>query len=149
MAVLPSYMPTKVGDCGGLSRERHMSERAPESEQAKPDRFLKNVKRTQAIIALAYAYDAAMLFGFSFAGYVEWTIPLIFVALCSLCGAAIAWAHLSGWSRACKNPTLFLPQQFFAISVALIMALLAPQIGFSTDRHAFCYLRLRLHGSRH
>ena len=52
------------------------------------------------------------------------------MALCSLFGAAIAWAHLSGWSRLRKDPTLFLPQQFFAISVALVMAVLAPQIGF-------------------
>ena len=106
-----------------------MSEGGPESGQAKPDRFLENIKRTQAIIALAYAYDAAMLLGFSFAGYVGLTLPLLFVTLCFLLGA-VAWAHLSGWSHPRDDPNLFLPQQMFAISIALLMAVLAPQIGF-------------------
>ena len=107
-----------------------MPENALSAAVAKPDRFLTGVKRTQAIIALAYAYDAAMVFGFFFAGYVNLAIPLIFVSLCSLFAAAVAWAHLSGWSRGRNDPTLFLPQQLFAISIALIMAVLAPQIGF-------------------
>ena len=70
-----------------------------------------------------------MLFGFFLAGYVELAIPLVFVTLCSLSGAGRLGASERG-SRVRSDPTLFLPQQLFAISVALVMAVLAPQIGF-------------------
>jgi diguanylate cyclase (GGDEF)-like protein len=71
-----------------------------------------------------------MLFGFFFAGFVGLRVPVIFVALCASVFGAVGLAHLSGWSRKQADPTLFLPQQLFAISIALAVALMAPQIGF-------------------
>src|ERR1700760_679597 len=90
----------------------------------------KNVRRTQYIIGLSYSYDAAMLFGFYLAGYIDFTIPVTFVVLCAICVSAVALAHASAWSRRQADPTLFLPQQLFAISIALLMAAMAPQIAF-------------------
>ncbi|HEY5330810.1 MAG TPA: hypothetical protein VIJ79_13060, partial [Acidobacteriaceae bacterium] len=88
------------------------------------------MRRTQTGIGLAYGYDALMLFGFFAAGFVGVGVPVIFVALCVTQFGAVAWAQHSGWSRKHADPTLFLPQQLFAISIALGMTLLAPQIGF-------------------
>jgi diguanylate cyclase (GGDEF)-like protein len=42
----------------------------------------------------------------------------------------VFWAHTSRWSLKRRDPTLFLPQQLYAIAVALGVALAAPQIGF-------------------
>lgn len=90
----------------------------------------KNVRQTQYILGLSYSYDAAMLFGFYLAGYIDSTIPVTFVVLCAICVSAVALAHASAWSCRQADPTLFLPQQLFAISIALLMAVMAPQIAF-------------------
>jgi diguanylate cyclase len=90
----------------------------------------KGVRRTQYVIGLSYGYDAAMLFGFYCAGYIDIRLPLIFAALCGICVGSVFLAHASSWSRKQADPTLFLPQQLFAISIALAVAVLAPQIAF-------------------
>jgi diguanylate cyclase (GGDEF)-like protein len=90
----------------------------------------RNLGRTQYVIAISYGYDAAMLFGFYAAGYVGSDIPIIFTISCVMCMGVVASAHASGWSRRAADPTLFLPQQIFAITIALAMAALAPQIAF-------------------
>jgi hypothetical protein len=41
---------------------------------------------------------------------------------------AVHLAHVTGWSIKRKDPTLFIAQNFFAISVALGTAIAAPQI---------------------
>ena len=94
------------------------------------EKLSRSVRRTQIAIGLAYLYDAAILFGFYFAGFVKIHVPVSFVGACVLVFAAVGWAHRSGWSRRLNDPTLFLPQQFFAITIALAMAIMAPQIGF-------------------
>jgi diguanylate cyclase len=99
-------------------------------EDEKADKLTRSVWRTLAGIGLAYSYDAAVLFGFFFAGFVSLTVPILFVILCASLFGAVGWAHGSGWSRRLSDRTLFLPQQLFAISIALTMALMAPQIGF-------------------
>ena len=98
--------------------------------QAAKQRLNKGVRRTQYVICLSYCYDAAMLFGFYWAGYIDLRLPLLFAASCATCVGAVALAHVSSWSRKRPDPTLFLPQQLFAISIALLMAVLAPQIAF-------------------
>jgi diguanylate cyclase (GGDEF)-like protein len=93
-------------------------------------KLLRSMRRTQAGIGLAYSYDAFMLLGFFAAGFIGFSAPLIFTTLCAIQFGAVAWAQHSGWSRRLDDPTLFLPQQLFAISIALGMTLLVPQIGF-------------------
>ena len=99
-------------------------------EDERAQKLTRSVWRTQAGIALAYSYDAVVLFGFFFAGFVNLHVPIIFIMLRASLFGAVGWAHGSGWSRKLTDPTLFLPQQLFAISIALAMALIAPQIGF-------------------
>jgi hypothetical protein len=88
------------------------------------------MRRIQIVVQLAYAYDALILFGFSFAGFVSLRIPLVFVAVSACQFGLVAVAHESGWSRRLAEPTIFLPQQLSAVAMALAVALLAPQIGF-------------------
>ena len=107
---------------------RRIKALAPSSAEAA--KLLRNMRRTQAGIRLAYCYDALMLLGFFAAGFIGFSAPFIFVTLCALQFGAVAWAQHSGWSRRRADPTLFLPQQLFAISIALGMTLLVPQIGF-------------------
>ncbi|WP_158814761.1 GGDEF domain-containing protein [Methylocapsa sp. S129] len=97
---------------------------------AEAARLLRSLKRTQITIAFAYLYDSLMLFGYSAVGFVDVRVPLTVIALFALLVGAVHWAHSSGWSHRQKDPTLFLPQQLYAISVALGVALVAPQIGF-------------------
>jgi diguanylate cyclase len=100
------------------------------SETARPDKLLRSLRRTQIGIALSYLYDSLILFGFWAAGFVGLLVPItVFVVLAALVGA-VNLAHSSGWSRTRSDPTLFLPQQGYAIAVALCVALVAPQIGF-------------------
>jgi diguanylate cyclase (GGDEF)-like protein len=93
-------------------------------------KLFRSMRRTQTGIGLAYGYDALMLSGFCAAGFVGVEVPIIFVTLCAIQFGAVALAQHSGWSHRRADPTLFLPQQLFAISIALGMTLLAPQIGF-------------------
>jgi diguanylate cyclase (GGDEF)-like protein len=97
---------------------------------AKARRLYRSVTRTQLTIGLAYLYDFAMLCGFYLAGYIEIRIPLIFLALIGALFGGVALAHRSGWSARRSDPTLFLPQQLATIAIALIIAMMAPQIGF-------------------
>ena len=106
----------------------HCRELGVENERA--GKLARSVWRTLIGIGLAYLYDAVVLFGFFVAGFVNLHVPVIFVVLCACLFGAVGWAHASGWSRKLPDPTLFLPQQLFAISIALAMALVAPQIGF-------------------
>ena len=57
-------------------------------------------------------------------------IAVDFAALCAACIGAVFLAHASAWSLKQADPTLFLPQQVFAIVIALSVAALAPQIAF-------------------
>jgi diguanylate cyclase (GGDEF)-like protein len=93
-------------------------------------KLLRSMRRTQAGIGLAYGYDALMLLGFFAAGFVDFSAPFIFATLCAVQFCVVALVQHSGWSRRLADPTLFLPQQLFAISIALGMTLLVPQIGF-------------------
>jgi diguanylate cyclase (GGDEF)-like protein len=92
--------------------------------------FQRNLARTQIIISLAYLYDSLILFGFSAAGYISIWLPIAILAALSFLVAIVNLAHGIGWSRTQPDPTLFLPQQLYAICVALSVAILAPQIGF-------------------
>jgi diguanylate cyclase len=94
------------------------------------DRFRHNLVRTQIRIALAYSYDCLMLFGFAAAGYISLQLPIAILASLTFLVVIVNVAHASGWSRKQQDPTLFLPQQFYAICVALSVAVIAPQIGF-------------------
>jgi diguanylate cyclase len=107
-----------------LNRPEHSA------DDAKHAKLAHSIKRTLITIALAYLYDAIMLIGFFLAGFVDIRIPIVFIGFCAALFGAVGWAHLSGWSRTLADPTLFLPQQLFAISIALAMAIMAPQIGF-------------------
>jgi diguanylate cyclase len=97
---------------------------------ARGDKLLASMKRTQVVITLAYLYDTFVLFGFSAAGYLEPAVPFAVFALFAASSAVVLWAHASRRSLQLRDPTLFLPQQIYAIAVALGVALLAPQIGF-------------------
>jgi diguanylate cyclase (GGDEF)-like protein len=82
------------------------------------------------IIAAAYLYDTLILFGYWAAGFIPLAVPIVvFFVLAALVGA-IALAHSTGWSLGRRDPTLFLPHQLYAITVALGVAFFAPQIGF-------------------
>lgn len=108
-----------------------MSDAKPQSgNDAEAERLLRSLKRTQITIAFAYLYDSLMLFGYSAAGFVDVRVPLIVLALFIFLVGVVNWAHSSGWSARRKDPTLFLPQQLYAITVALGVAAAAPQIGF-------------------
>jgi diguanylate cyclase len=92
------------------------------------EKLIAAMKRIQLALAIAYAYDCVVLVGFYFAGFVGLEIPVIvFAALGSMVGA-VHLAHVTGWSIKRKDPTLFIAQNFFAISVALGTAIAAPQI---------------------
>ncbi len=97
---------------------------------ARADKLLRSMKRTQLIIVLAYFYDSLVLMGFHAAGFVGLALPLTVFALFGVSSAAVFWAHTSRWSLKLRDPTLFLPQQLYAIAVALGVALAAPQVGF-------------------
>lgn len=104
---------------------------SPSTEEGgRADRLLRSIKRTQWLIAAAYAYDTAILFGYHAAGYVEFHVPVVIGGLLGLLVAIVNCAHRTGWSAKRKDPTLFLPQQLCAIAIALIAAILAPSIGF-------------------
>jgi diguanylate cyclase len=104
--------------------------KALDPSSAKAAKLLRSMRRTQAGIGIAYGYDALMLLGFFAAGFIGFSAPFIFITLCAIQFGAVAWAQQSGWSRKLVDPTLFVPQQLFAISIALGMTLLVPQIGF-------------------
>src|SRR3984957_13076201 len=116
----------------GIAREEGELAYLPlqSGDKAPSDKLLRNLRRTQVAIAFAYLYDCLMLFGFSAAGYVDVTVPIAVSILLASLVAVVNWAHGSGWSRRQSDPTLFLPQQLYAILVALSVALVAPQIGF-------------------
>ena len=101
-----------------------------ESGHAHSDKLRRSIARTQITIAAAYAYDSLILFGFYAAGYIGIAVPLSVTAALALLVGAVNLAHHSGWSRDCEDPTLFLPQQLYAITVALVAAIAAPQIAF-------------------
>jgi diguanylate cyclase len=93
-------------------------------------KLLAGMKRTQLAIAIAFLFDCMVLLGFHFIGFVGLEVPVIvFVLLASMVGT-VYLAHATKWSLKRKDPTLFLPQQLFAISVALGTAVAAPQIAF-------------------
>jgi diguanylate cyclase (GGDEF)-like protein len=97
---------------------------------ARAEKLLRSMKRTQIIIDLAYFYDCLVLLGFWAAGFVTIAVPFIVFALFATSSALVLWAHTSRWSLKRRDPTLFLPQQLYAIAVALSVAVAAPQIGF-------------------
>jgi diguanylate cyclase len=99
-------------------------------DDARGDRLLASMRRTQVVIALAYLYDIFVLLGFSAAGYLEPAVPFAVFVLLATSSALILWAHVSRRSLTMRDPTMFLPQQIYAIAVALGVALVAPQIGF-------------------
>jgi diguanylate cyclase len=113
--------------CGALPLPRSNSEAEPDIRAA---RRLRSVKRAQGWIAAAYLYDSLVVLGFYRAGFVAAWAPLGVGAALALVTILVAWAHQSGWSRRLKDPTLFLPQQLYAIAVALGTAAAAPQIAF-------------------
>jgi len=92
--------------------------------------LLRSAKRTQLVIAAAYLYDTALLFGYSAAGFVDFRTPVAVFVLLGILVAAVRFAHVSDWSLTRRDPTLFLPQQLYAIAVALGVAAVAPQIAF-------------------
>jgi diguanylate cyclase len=100
------------------------------SEGARGEKLLASMKRTQVGITLAYLYDTFVLFGFFAAGYIEPAVPFAVFALFAASSAAVLWAHVSRRSLKMRDPTMFLPQQIYAIGVALGVAVVAPQIGF-------------------
>jgi diguanylate cyclase (GGDEF)-like protein len=104
------------------------SERAVDDEQT--ERLLHSAKRTQIIIAMAYLYDCAILFGYWAAGFVDIRAPIFAFLFLALLVGAVRWAHVSRWSLTRPDPTLFLPHQLCSIVVALGVAVVAPQIGF-------------------
>jgi diguanylate cyclase len=87
--------------------------------------------RSHVAISATYAYDLLILSGFYAAGYIGFWLLLITSSLSAMVCAAGFWAHLSGWSRRRKDPSLFLPQHVASIVIALGYALAAPQIGFA------------------
>ncbi|MBV9705287.1 MAG: GGDEF domain-containing protein, partial [Methylobacteriaceae bacterium] len=102
----------------------------PQTDAQRAERLLSSLKRTQVTIACAYLYDSLLLFGFYAAGFVGLGVAVVVSALLTLLVLTVNWAHWSGWSSKRKDPTLFLPQQLYAIAVALGAAIAAPQIGF-------------------
>ncbi|MBV9568970.1 MAG: GGDEF domain-containing protein [Hyphomicrobiales bacterium] len=107
-----------------------MPQAKAETSSVHSEKLRRSIARTQLTIAAAYAYDSLILFGFYAAGYIGIVVPLSVSAALALLVGAINLAHHSGWSRDCKDPTLFLPQQLYAIAVALAVAMTAPQIAF-------------------
>jgi len=100
------------------------------SDGKRSAKLLIGMKRTQLAIAIAYFFDCLVLLGFHLSGLVSLEVPVIvFVLLASMVGA-VYLAHATRWSLKRKDPTLFLPQQLFAISIALGTAVAAPQIAF-------------------
>jgi diguanylate cyclase (GGDEF)-like protein len=99
-------------------------------DRARSDKLLASMKRTQVIIALAYLYDTFVLLGFAAAGFVDLAVPFAVFSLLATSTAAVMWAHITRRSLKLRDPTLFLPQQIYAVVVALGVALVAPQIGF-------------------
>lgn len=103
---------------------------AREAQDVAAQRLLNSAKRTQLVLAIAYLYDAMVLFGFCAAGYVGLAVPMSVLVLLGGVIAAVHFAYASGWSLKQSDPTLFLPQQLYAIAIALGVAIAAPQIGF-------------------
>ena len=100
---------------------------SPDEQKA---RLLSSLMRTQLVIASAYLYDSLLLFGYWAAGYIDLRVAVAVVGLLAGLVATVRIAHLSGWSLKRRDPTLFLPQQLFAIGVVLVVAAVAPAIGF-------------------
>jgi diguanylate cyclase len=101
-----------------------------EEGKSSADRLVRGIRRTQSAIAAAYAYDVLILFGFYAAGYVDLSVPVCVSAALAVLLLAVDLGQRSGRSRNLKDPTVFLPQQLYAIGVALGVALAAPQIAF-------------------
>jgi diguanylate cyclase len=104
--------------------------RSQADDAIRAEKLLRSIKRAQLTIALAYTYDSLILLGFWAAGFIDVQVPLIVGVLLALLVGIVNWAHRSGWSLKRTDPTLFLPQQLYAICVALGVAIAAPQIGF-------------------
>lgn len=102
----------------------------PIPDNGRTERLLRSAGRAQLIIGAAYLYDSLILFGYWAAGYVGLGVPIVVLVLLAALLGAVRLAHASGWSRAQSDPTLFLPQQLYAIAVVLGVAAAAPQIGF-------------------
>jgi diguanylate cyclase len=110
-------------------RERMPQDKA-EEVRTEGEKLTRSIRRAQIAIAAAYAYDVLILFGFCAAGYVAIFIPLcVSLALGGLV-LAVNLVQRDKRSRRLKDPTLFLPQQLYAIVVALGVAVAAPQIAF-------------------
>ena len=93
-------------------------------------RLLANLKRGQLTVLVVYIYDTLVLFGFYLAGFVDIIVPVVVCGLLALSLAVVNLAHAKRWSLDLADPSMFLPQQLYAIFVALGVAAAAPQIGF-------------------
>jgi diguanylate cyclase (GGDEF)-like protein len=106
-------------------------QRTPQTEdEVRGGRLSRSIWLAQVGIGTAYLYDSLILFGFSWAGFLPLRIAVAISAALAFLTAVVAGTHWSGWSRRRKDRTLFLPQQLYAIGVALMAAIVAPQIGF-------------------
>ena len=123
-----SDFASKASSSEGSAAVQPLAVREPDGEQNV--RLLRSLKRTQLVIASAYLYDSLILFGYWAAGYVDLRVPVAVIGLLAGLVACVRVAHLSGWSLNRRDPTLFLPQQLFAIAVVLAVAATAPAIGF-------------------
>jgi diguanylate cyclase len=107
-----------------------MSQDKAEETRIEGEKLTRSIRRAQLAIALAYAYDVLILFGFCAAGYIQIVIPLYVSAALALLVLGVNLLQRSERCRRLKDPTLFLPQQLYAIAVALGVAVAAPQIAF-------------------
>jgi diguanylate cyclase len=91
---------------------------------------VRRTHATQMVIAAAYGFDSAILLGYCRLGLVDVRVSLAAIASLALLVAtaqlALRWPAI----RQLRDPTLFLPQQMAATTVALGVALAAPQIGY-------------------
>ena len=106
----------------------HRPPLAPGSDRAQ--RLQAATKRMQVFIALTYLCDAIILFGYCAAGYVDIRFPIAASFLFAGHVAGVSLALATGWNLKLRDPTLFLPQQLYAIAVELTLILAAPQVGF-------------------
>ena len=90
----------------------------------------RRTRVTQIVIATAYAFDSAILLGYSWLGLVDVRVPLAAVAALALIVVAAQMLLHQPRIRKLSDPTLFLPQYVAATSVALGVAIAAPQIGY-------------------
>src|SRR5450631_709522 len=112
-------------------RGRLMLQKTPQAKgEVRGGKLSRSILLAQVGIGTAYLYDSLVLFGFSWAGFLPIHIAVAISAALAFLTAVVAGAHWSGWSRTRKDRTLFLPQQLYAIGVALMAAIVAPQIGF-------------------